>query len=80
MTTHGDKCKNKLLRDEARLYDSGKLMVRAGVIEGTRAYCTFHSPLFMRNTFLKGLEIVLHDPNPDPAVAGPQDIWVIRKP
>jgi len=79
MTTHGDKSKNKLLHEEVDSYETGKLVVRGDVVEGTRSYCAFHSPSFMRNTFLKGLEIVLHDSSPDPVIAGPQDVWVVRK-
>lgn len=80
MTVHGDRSRTILREEERELYDSGKFVVRDNVREGTRIFAAFHNPSFMRNTFLKGLEIVMHDTNPNMYIASGQDIWIVRKP
>jgi SAM-dependent methyltransferase len=79
MTVQGDNYRNRLLPDELRDYDSGRIVVRAHTAEGSRLYSTFHSPTFMRERFLRGLKIVHHAPSPPRHLAGGQDVWVIRK-
>lgn len=79
MTVHGDHSRAVQRKEERDLYDSGKLVVRGNVREGTRIFLAFHSASFMRNTFLKDLEIIMHEPKPDVSISGGQDIWVVRK-
>ncbi len=79
MTVQGDNYRNRLLPDERRNYDAGRIVIREHLAEGSRLYSAFHSPAFMREHFLQGLEIIHHDPDPPRLLAGGQDIWVIRK-
>ncbi len=80
MTANGDNIRKTQLNDEGRLYDSGQLVVRGKVKEGSRIFLAFHSPVFMRQTFLKGLDILKHDTNPDNYISSGQDVWIVRKP
>ena len=77
ITMHGDKFRANLLPLERAAYDQGQIVVRGAVKEGSRIYSSFHSPAFMRQ-FLGESNIVLHDPNPDPAISGGQDVWLTR--
>jgi len=79
MTTHGDAFAEKLLPKERAQYDAGQLVVRGSMKEGSRLFCAFHSPRFMRDVFLRDLKVLLHEPSPDFAVMGGQDVWVVSK-
>lgn len=79
MTVNGGHSKAVQRKEEMDLYDSGKFVVRDNVKEGSRIFLAFHNPSFMQNTFLKDLDIVMHDPKPDVSISGGQDIWVARK-
>jgi SAM-dependent methyltransferase len=79
LTTHGDKFKTKLLNDELVKYERGELVVRGNIQEGKRMYCAFHSPSFMLNKLLSGLEVLFHDTAPIRELSGGQDVWLIRK-
>lgn len=75
MTVHGDVCSGKLTGEEAQTYRDSGCVVRGAVTEGQRTYTSYSSPGYMRDVFLKGLDIVEHIPGEDNA----QDIWIIRK-
>lgn len=77
LTTHGDNFKPKLLPQERHRYEADGLVVRGNVLEGSRMYTAFESPTFMRS-LLGNQEILLHEPNPDPVIAGGQDVWIVR--
>jgi len=78
MTVHGDNCRKYLLEDELKAYDGGKFILRKNVTEGKRTYLAYQSPEWMKNIFLKDVEIVFHNPNYN-SIAQHQDIYVIRK-
>jgi len=77
LSVHGDAHREKLLPGEQTRYDSGELVVRESVVEGSRLYAAFQSPRFVRERLLSGVEIVRHDRG---ASFTDQDIWVVRKP
>ncbi len=79
VTTSGNYLAGMHLTPEERLrYDSGKLVVRSGVREGTKWYATFHSQDYMRNVFWQDVQVLEHSPAPlSPSFA--QDLWVVRK-
>ncbi len=77
VTLHCDSYIPKLTGEELKQYRSGALVVRDGVIEGSRAYVAFHSPSFVRDLF-SGFQVLEHDPVE--RVAGfQQDTWVLAK-
>ena len=75
MTVHGDECSVKLTSDESRAYRDSGCVVRGEVTEGQRTYTSYSSPGYMRDVFLKGLEILEHIPGENSA----QDIWIVKK-
>jgi SAM-dependent methyltransferase len=75
MTVHGDVCSRNLNPGESQTYIDTGCVERGEVTEGQRTYTTFNSPEYMKDVFLKGLEIAEHIPGKDNA----QDIWIIRK-
>ncbi len=78
LTLHGDYYRRKLLADERARYDAGELVVREGFAEGGRMYTAFHGERFVRERWLRSVEILRHDPA-DNQVAPPQDVWLVRK-
>ena len=80
MSMNGDNIKKTQLKEERELYESGQLVVRGNAKEGSRTFLAFHSPIFMRETFLNGYDILKHDTNPDRYISSGQDIWIVRKP
>ena len=80
MSTNGNSIRKTQLQDERSRYDSGELVIRGNVKEGSRTFLAFHSPIFMRETFLNGLTILEHNTNPDNYISSGQDIWIVRKP
>jgi len=77
ITTMSDGSRFVLSKSELADYQAGKLVVRGNVKEGSRLYCAYQSPVFMREKFLKGLEIIQHLPC---AINREQDIWIVRAP
>lgn len=79
LTVHGDRCVDGLGLEERKLYDAGKIVVRGDVLEGSRTYVAFHSPRFMRQTLLKDMQILDHNPADMLMVfAGAQDVYLLR--
>lgn len=78
LTVHGDNFNSKLLPEELREYNEKGIVVRGRVEEGSRMYTAFQSPAFMRE-LLKNQEILVHEPHPDPVIAGGQDVWIVKK-
>ncbi len=78
ITTHGDNFVPKLTPGEKETYSKGDLVIRGRVLEGSRMYTAFHPPVFVRK-MLADHEILVHQPKPDPVVAGGQDVWITRK-
>lgn len=75
MTVHGDSTSSRLTKEEAETYRDAGCVERGGVAEGARTYTAYNSPVYMREEFLRGLEIVEF-------IAGgrnDQDIWIVRK-
>ncbi|HED17729.1 MAG TPA: class I SAM-dependent methyltransferase [Gammaproteobacteria bacterium] len=78
LTLHGDQYRNKLLPGEREQYESGKLVVREGVAEGSRMFAAFHPPAFVRDYLLRDFEILEHKVDPLlPYIY--QDQWIARK-
>ncbi len=75
MTVHGDVCTVKLDAGELQAYRESGCVVRGEVTEGQRTYTSYNSPGYMREVFLRGLEILEHIAGED----GAQDIWIVRK-
>jgi SAM-dependent methyltransferase len=78
LTTHGDNFTGKLLPAERRRYEEEGLVVRGQVAEGSRMYTAFQSPSFMHR-LLSDQQILVHEPHPDPVIAGGQDVWIVKK-
>lgn len=78
LTTHGENCKSKLTRDELKLFEEGKLVIRGNVKEGHRTFAAYQPQEFMRALFkdFKILEHVTREPEGNYI---PQDIWIVRK-
>ena len=75
ITTHGDLTTDRLLSHEKQLYDSCRLVVRGGVKEGKKWYLAYQPPKFVRNEFLKALDIL----QTGLFNSSQQDIWIARK-
>jgi len=57
-TFHGDKSAHKLLPNELTKYNTGELVVRDRVKEGSRLYASFQSDQFVKNKLLTGFNNV----------------------
>ncbi len=75
LSVHGDACISGLFIGEKTLYESEGCVVRDCVTEGKRTYTAYNSPEFMREQFLKNLDIVEFIEGQN----GAQDIWIVRK-
>ena len=80
MALNGDRFLPTLNDAERPRYESGQLVVRGNVLEGSRTYLAFHPPAFVRDKLLAGLEVLVHETNPDPHISSGQDIWIARRP
>lgn len=80
MALNGDRFIPTLGDAERSRYESGELVVRGNVLEGSRTYLAFHPPGFVRDKLLAGLEVLVHETNPDPHISSGQDIWIARRP
>jgi SAM-dependent methyltransferase len=80
LTVHGDKCIGGLNAQERAAYHAGRLVVRGNVKEGSRIFVAYQSPRYMHETLLRGIEILAHNPEYLQAVAGAQDVYVLRRP
>jgi SAM-dependent methyltransferase len=78
LTVHGDQSISGLSEQERAEYDAGELVVRGKVKEGSRTFVAFQSPRFMRETLLRNVDLVLHNPPDAPMLAGPQDVYLVR--
>ena len=79
VTVHGDRCVGGLAPGERAVYDSGRLVVRGMVEEGSRTYVAYQSPRYMREVLLRDLGILAHNPPDAPRLARVQDVYVIRR-
>jgi SAM-dependent methyltransferase len=78
ITLNGHDGRTKLLPDELARYDSGELVVREGFAEGRRMFTAFHGERFIRERFLKSVDILRHDLADNPIMPR-QDVWLVRK-
>jgi SAM-dependent methyltransferase len=78
-TVHGDRSTAGLSEQERAAYDAGELVVRGKVKEGSRTYVAFQSPRFMREVLLRNVDVLVHNPTDAPQLAGPQDVYLVRK-
>ena len=77
-TTHGNIYAKQLLTADKTRYDSGLLVTKAMVKEGTKLYTTYHPPQFIKMDLLKDHDVVKHINNPESYLLE-QDVWVARK-
>ncbi len=77
LTTHGDSFRKILLPNEQERFDAGQLVVRSGVLEGSRTFVAFHPTSFVRDKLLKDFLVLKHVTSPLNQ-AFDQDFWVIR--
>ncbi len=75
LSVHGDACSGNLSEQEKREYAGSGRVIRGEVTEGQRTYTSYNSPTFMRDVFLKGLDVAEYIPGDNHA----QDIWIIKK-
>jgi SAM-dependent methyltransferase len=80
LTVHGDRSATGLSSEERARYDAGQVVVRGGVLEGSRIYIAYQSWPFMRDVLLRGLEVILRSPPDIPRFAVAQDLYLARKP
>lgn len=78
-STHGDRHRHLLARQDAVRYDQGQMVVQKGYAEGTKWFLTIHPPRLVREQLLREFEDVR------PAATGlamgmSQDLWIARKP
>jgi ubiquinone/menaquinone biosynthesis C-methylase UbiE len=79
-TAQGDRMRDRLLPDELRVYEEGRLVVRQSKVEGSRTFSAYQSPAFVMKQLIPstpGLELIAHDT--ERPLAAIQDIWVVRK-
>ncbi len=76
LTTHGEHYRPLLLPREARRFDSGMVVTRGGIPEGSKHFLAFHPPAAVRE-LLEGFEEVRQIPSPLEYDL-PQDVWVAR--
>lgn len=75
---HGTATRSFLVESEQRRFDSGALVVRAQVPEGTRAFTAYHPPAFVRALLAPYFEIVGCETRPV-ASLGLQELCVARR-
>jgi SAM-dependent methyltransferase len=76
---HGQTARERLLPDERRRYDDGRLVVRGGLAEGRRTYVAYHPPAFVRAVLFRDFEVIRHEVAPVPSLSL-QDLWIVRRP
>lgn len=74
-TVHGEAQAARLLPEERRRFEQGRLVVRGGVEEGSRTYLAYHPERFVTEVLLGSFE---HREGPVPACG--QTLYVGRKP
>jgi SAM-dependent methyltransferase len=76
-TLHGDAGRSLLLPFERARFDSGLLVVRGAVAQGTRCFLAYHPLTFVVKDLLRGFDVVEHLPAPN-ILGTRQDIWIAR--
>jgi SAM-dependent methyltransferase len=77
-TLNGNGARGLLLPSEVADYDAGRLVVRGHVAGGTRCFVAWHPPAYVRDHLLRDLEILEHQPAPNP-FGERQDLWIARR-
>jgi SAM-dependent methyltransferase len=77
-TLHGDTTRPLLLPSELARFDSGQLVVRGTVAEGTRCFLAYHPRRFVIEDLLRDFDVVEQIPAPNTFGAN-QDVWIARK-
>jgi SAM-dependent methyltransferase len=78
-TVHGDAYRGRFLPTELRQYDEVGFVERGEVKPGWAWYTTYHNPRWVRQEFLKGLEVLVANLAPAGGLLE-HDFWVVRKP
>jgi SAM-dependent methyltransferase len=76
-TLHGDAVRSQLLPFERVRFDSGLLVVRGDVAQGTRCFLAYHPLKFVVEDLLRGFDVLEHLPAPN-ILGARQDIWIAR--
>lgn len=77
LSTYGEQARGLLTEEEKMRFDQGHLIVRPRVHEGKRGFAAFHSPSFVQNHLLRGMNVVDHLPAGQGGIAH-QDVWAAR--
>jgi ubiquinone/menaquinone biosynthesis C-methylase UbiE len=78
LTFQSEAFRPKLLPDEMSRFDRGEIVIRDGVVEGSRMYCAFHPRDFLQRMFegnFESFEILA----PDESIACPQTTVLARR-
>lgn len=81
ITTQGKAYQNKLSPREKKLFQEGRLVVRANTKEGHRTYSAFHPENYMLDLLKNTGSLKMESFVPGELISGSpsQDIWVLRK-
>jgi len=77
ITTHGKNRLHELSSEELQIFNSGQLVVKNIISEGTNRCATYHPEQYVRSHLVRGFEIV--DFVPRGARDADQDVWLLRK-
>ena len=78
LTTHGERYRERLSRDERAAFDAGRLVVRWPEGAGSNLCSAFHPPAYVQEKLAAGLDAV--DLVPEGATGNPyQDLYVLRR-
>jgi SAM-dependent methyltransferase len=73
ISTQGLAHRTRLLPEEREQFDRGELVIRDMADEGKLNFSAFHSPAFVQNRLLAGLQVLEHRPGETS-----QDLWIVR--
>ncbi len=77
-TTHGELCKNRLLKTELLQYNNGDIVIRGNIKEGKKHFLAYHPSQFIKNKLLQKFEIVEHITDPR-RYSLEQEVWIVKK-
>ena len=78
LTTHGERYRERLTRDERAAFDAGRLVVRWPEGAGTNLCSAFHPPSYVKDRLAARLEVA--EFLPEGATGNPhQDLYLLRR-
>lgn len=79
ITTQGKAYEYKLSKEERQKFNEGKLIVRAGVLEGNRLFSAFQNPDFIQLLIQNKFEVIEFVPGKNNVKSPEQDRWILKK-